>query len=266
MNGRIGIEELLAWYRDAGVDEPLSTEPLDRFVESETIAAERRTKAPLPAPAVKIARDVPALPAARSPDAVAEETRALAADCADLASLEAAIRDYEGCGLKGSARRTVFAVGDPSATLAIVGDVPDRDEDAEGTPFAGAAGAMLERMLSAIGVDAAASYRLPASPWRTPGQRPLTPQEKAQLAPFLRRHLELAQPKTVLVMGSAAELLLGANKRLPALRGRVHALTLGEHEAATVCTFHPNFLLRQPEQKRLAWADLLLLRAHLSGA
>ena len=270
---RIGVEDLLAWYRDAGVDEPLGAEPIDRFRQSETITAEREQERarprtaksaptpPLPSVPPSAARGGPP---ALSGEAAAREAAELAAGCADLAALKTAIESFEGCALKGTARSTLFADGEPGARLMVVGDVPDRDEDAEGRPFAGPSGAMLERMLAAIGLDAGDTYRLCASPWRKPGQRQLTPAEKSIAAPFLLRHVELARPTLVLAMGgAAAELLFGPGKALPALRGRWLDLDAGDHRAAALCTFHPNFLLRQPEQKRLAWADLLRLKERL---
>ena len=267
MTDRVGLEELLAWYRDAGVDEALEASPVDRFAESAALVAVRREATPLPAPAVRLAEKAPPARtiAAISPETAALDASAVAQGCADLAALEAAIQAFEACGLKQHARSTVFAAGTPTSRVAVIGDVPDRDEDAEGVPFAGPAAAMLERMLGAIDVATEDIYRIAGSPWRTPGQRPLNPQEKAQLTPFLRRHVELAEASVILVMGGAAELLFGASKRLPALRGRLQTLELDDRRIEAVCTFHPNFLLRHPRQKRLAWADLLLLRERLGA-
>lgn len=270
MSDRVGIEELLAWYRDAGVDEPLAERPLDRFEQSAAIADERarsrRTSRPVPE--VEIATSASrVVPLALSEDAAAQQAQELAASCDDLASLKSAIASFEGCGLRETARNAVFAFGDAGASLAIVGGTPDRNEDAEGLPFAGGAGEMLERMLRAIGFARDDAYLLCASPWRTPGERALRAGEKAILAPFLHRHIELAKPDLVLTMGGeAAELLLGGGKRLPALRGRVHEATVGFYSTKVVVTFHPNVLAKQPAQKRLAWADLLLLKSRLSAA
>lgn len=279
----VGLEDLLAWYRDAGVDEALSDEPVDRYAQTERLererseaAAARATAAPAPAPRVPVS--APPRPRAQgAPDAAAvTEAERLAAGAADLAALRAALEGFEGCSLRHSARRLVFGAGEPGARLAVVGDVPDRDEDAEGAPFAGAAGALLDRMLGAIGVDRADAYLLTALPWRTPGQRAPNPHERATLLPFLRRHVALARPGLLLVMGgTACDMVL--ESRFPAARGRWHDVrTDGNNGRAdetvsadgavpALATFHPGLLLAQPQQKRLAWRDLQMLRARLSG-
>lgn len=266
---RIGIEDLLAWYRDAGVDEALEDAPVDRFAQTERLEAERKD-------AVAVRASAAAAPHARAPvaprpapprpkglpdEAAVGDAEALAAAAADLSALRAAIEGFEGCALRRSARKLVFASGEP-APLMIVGDVPDRDEDAEGKPFAGPAGALLDRMLAAIELDREAVYLATALPWRTPGQRTPTPHESALLAPFLRRHVELARPQTLLLMGgTACALLLDA--RFPSARGRWHEVAIGDTTAQTLATFHPGLLLAQPEQKRLAWRDLRMLRDRL---
>lgn len=266
---QVGIQDLLAWYRDAGVDEALTDEPVDRFAQTERLEAERKEAAAArasaaPAPRAPVATPPPPRPARGKglPDesAVAEAAR-LAAEADDLPALRAAIEGFEGCALRESARKLVFGAGEP-APLMVVGDVPDRDEDAEGVPFAGAAGALFDRMLAAIGLDRAATYLTTALPWRTPGQRAPTPHERAVLRPFLLRHIEFAAPKTLLVMGGAGcDLVLDA--RFTAARGRWRDVPIGDATVPALVTFHPGLLLTQPEQKRLAWQDLQTLPARL---
>ena len=259
---QVGIEELLAWYREAGVDEPLAAAPIDRFAQviAEPKPARRRLE-----PAVELPRGPAPMPARTGPniDAVAAAV-ALAADAPDLQALKTSIETFDGCSLRRTARSTLFGLGEPGSRLAIVGDVPDRDEDAEGVPFAGSGGAMLQRMLGAIGVDVDDTYRLSASPWSASGRFQLQPDDKAMLAPLLARHVELARPELVLLMGgTATELLLGPGPGTRSLRGRWSETTVGEHPVGVLPTFAPRLLIAQPQQKRLAWADLLRLKERL---
>ena len=264
MAARAGVEELLAWYRDAGVDEPLADEPIDRFAASAERAANRQAEPPKPVPTVRLAKRPEAAPTAAGSKPVADLVVAATAVCAeaqDLSALEAAIRAFDPEPLGANARNVVFAAGEPGAKLLVVSDLPDRDEDAEGTPFAGAAGTMLARMLDAIDTELDATYRISASPWR---MRRAGAAEVRVLAPFVARHIELATPSFVLTMGAvAARTALATDRPLPALRNAWHRI--GADGPAVVATFHPNFLMAQPEQKRLAWADLLRLKERLYG-
>ena len=276
MEPRVGIEDLLAWYRDAGVDEPLADASVDRYRQTEAAAAERIARRE----AARAARKAPAqtrLPSARTPTgttraplsdaaatALGEEA---AAACDDLAALRDALEGFDASSLRERARNTVFAAGDPTAPLMIMGDVPDDAEDASGQPFAGPAGDMLDRMLGAIGTKRDAAYLAAAAPWRTPGRRELSPRDTALLAPFAQRHVALAKPSVLLVMGAtAARFLFGAGKALPALRKGWQSLAVDGAEVPALVTFHPNFLLRQPAQKRLVWMDLLRLKERLGSS
>ena len=194
----------------------------------------------------------------------AAEAAALAGGAADIDALRAALEGFKGDELRGSARHLVFAAGRPDAPLMVVGDVPDRDEDAEGMPFAGSAGRLFDRMLAAIDLTRDDAYLTTALPWRTLGQRAPTPQERACLRPFLMRHIALAAPRALLLMGgTACDFTL--EKRFTSVRGRWEVAAAGEREVAALATFHPGLLLAQGEQKRLAWRDLQQLRTHLDG-
>jgi uracil-DNA glycosylase len=239
----------LAWQVELGADEAIGEAPVDRFE-----AAVRATPAPATAP--------PAPPAVAR-DASAET---LAAACGDLAALRASIAAFEGCALRKGARNLVFADGDPRARVMIVGEAPGRDEDAEGRPFVGRSGKMLDRMFAAIGLarDAtgpeAALYITNVLPWRPPANRDPSSDEVAMLRPFLMRHIALAEPEVLVVMGnSAARTVLATTEGITRLRGRWAALD----GVPVLPMFHPAALLRDPLKKRAAWADLLALRARL---
>ena len=200
--------------------------------------------------------------------AVAPGAADLAAGCGDLAALRAAIDGFEGSALRHGARNLVFADGDPAARVMVIGEAPGREEDRAGLPFVGRSGQLLDRMLAAIGLSrtaadpAAAAYITNVLPWRPPQNRDPSSDEAALLLPFLHRHIALAAPEVLLLLGSpAARAVLGTADGVTRLRGRWHDW----RGVPAIATFHPAALLRDGDKKRLAWADLLLLKARLDG-
>ncbi len=261
---RAALLAALEWQIELGADEAISETPVDRFAPPEPAAP--------PAPTPQAPAAAPPVPAADPADAAAEATRAaeaIAADCADLPALAAALAAFEGCPLKAGARNCVFADGNPAARVMIVGEAPGRDEDLQGKPFVGRSGQLLDRMLAAIGLDrgaedpAKAVYITNVLPWRPVGNRTPGSDETAMLLPFLRRHIDLAAPEILLLMGAAsAKTVLETTKGIKALRGRWTRV----RGRTTLATFHPAYLLRTPADKKLAWRDLLALAAALDGA
>jgi DNA polymerase len=192
----------------------------------------------------------------------------LAAACGDLAALRAAMEGFEGCALKRGARNLVFADGDPAARVMIVGEAPGEEEDREGRPFVGRSGQLLDRMLAAIGLSRRAEaagdavYITNVLPWRPPQNRDPAADEVAMMLPFLRRHIELADPEVLVVMGNAAaKALLETTTGITRLRGT----WVDWHGRPVLPMFHPAALLRNGELKRPAWADLLALRERLDA-
>jgi uracil-DNA glycosylase len=254
---------LLAWLVELGADEAICEEPIDRFAAS----AERTEPAPR-LPRTAQPSTAPAIPRAPAPDPDGIDTRALAAGCPSLEELRAALESFEGCALKKGARNTVFADGRPGARVMIVGEAPGRDEDITGLPFVGRSGQLLDRMFAAIGLSRSAEshadavYITNVLPWRPLQNREPSADEMAMLMPFLRRHVALAAPEILILMGNAAtRSLLETTTGITRLRG---TWTTCEGLPA-LPMFHPAALLRDPEKKRLAWADLLEVRARLSG-
>jgi uracil-DNA glycosylase family 4 len=186
----------------------------------------------------------------------------------DLAALRAALEQFDGCALKKTATNLVFADGNPAAEVMLIGEAPGADEDRQGKPFVGVSGQLLDRMMAAIGLDRSTFYITNVCFWRPPGNRKPTEAELAAQLPFVTRHIELVQPKVlVLVGGSSAQGLLGLNDGITRLRGRWF-----EYRSANLSTpiptipiFHPAYLLRQPGLKREAWRDLLKVQEHLSS-
>lgn len=247
---------LLEWQLEMGVDVPILDAPLDRFV------LPARSE-PAPAPAAPVTPPPPADP--EDLPARIKAAEALAAGAATLNALAAAQEAFDGIELKKGARRFCFSDGVPGARVLILGDAPSDEEDRQGRPFVGSAGQMLDRMFAAIGlardsVDAERGLWLTyVSPWCPPGNRDLSADEIAVSLPFLQRHIELAAPDSIVLMGNAACQAAIAQQGILRLRGQwVQAFG---RPALPMC--HPSYLLRNPAAKREAWGDLLSLAERL---
>ncbi|WP_347138041.1 uracil-DNA glycosylase [Paracoccus sp. SSK6] len=250
---------LLEWQAEMGVDEPVGDAPVDRF----DLAARLDAPAPPPpAPAVlRLEPEDDGLPAR-----VAQAER-LAAGADTLDALAAAQEGFDGIELKKGARNFCFADGNPAARVLILGEAPGDEEDRQGRPFVGRAGQLLDRMFDAIGlsrraVDAEkALYITNVLTWRPPGNRDPQLDEIAMSLPFVRRHIELAAPDLIVLMGNIACDAAIGRRGILRLRGN---WTEAFGRPALPMT-HPAYLLRNPPAKREAWADLLSLSARLDG-
>jgi uracil-DNA glycosylase len=271
---------LLKWLVEAGADEALTDAPVDRFAVAAEVkpiaAASVSVPAPLrnqPMPAPQVARapagDLPRVtipsPALMPASTATRSAREVAASCSTLDELRAAVEAFEGCQLKVTAKHTVFADGHHDAPVMLIGEAPGRDEDLQGLPFVGRSGQLLDRMLNAIGLDRATSaYITNVIFWRPPGNRPPTPEEAAICAPFLIRHIELKQPKVlVLLGGTPVKHVLNIEEGITRTRGRWGRYPLNGEEIPALPTFHPAYLLRQPAAKKQAWQDLVNLKLKL---
>ena len=182
-----------------------------------------------------------------------------------LEDLRTSLAALEGCALRNTAANLVFADGNAGARLMVIGDVPGRDEDRVGLPLVGPEGQLFDRMLASIGLSRADCYIVPLIPWRPPGNRTPTAEEMDLLLPWLRRHVQLAAPDMLMLLGGVpAKALLPAGGGILKLRGRWHDVDYGDGAPRpTLATLHPAYLLRSPPQKRLAFADLLALAGKL---
>jgi DNA polymerase len=284
------LAALLAFYAEAGVDCALDEEARPFLAASPGPgevpgAGPERTGPARPAPVrsvpasgafVPAPRAQPAPPArtsgaladaaAQTPEEAALRARDLAAAAGSLAELEAAMRAFEGCALKATARQLCFADGHPAARVMLVGEAPGAEEDATGRPFVGRSGQLLDRMLAAIGLGRARDvYIANVVPWRPPGNRTPTPQEIAICLPFIHRQIALVGPDLLVTLGApAAQALLGV-KGIVAERGKWRSALIEGREIRALPTFHPAYVLRQPLQKRAVWRDLLALRQALAA-
>jgi DNA polymerase len=255
-----GALAALAWQIDLGADEAIGDVPISRHAAPENRAAGREEA---PAAAAPPGAAPPAAPAAGDVDPVAEARR-MADAATTLEELRAALGAFAHCELRKGARNTVFADGTPGARVMIVGEAPGREEDIEGRPFVGRAGRLLDKMLEAVSMGrhaegGGAVYITNVLPWRPPQNRDPTPAEIAMLLPFLERHVALAAPEVIVLMGNIACAATLGRRGITRLRGS-WTEALGR---PALPMFHPAYLLRTPSAKREAWADLLALQARL---
>ena len=187
-----------------------------------------------------------------------------AVPAADRAAALNIIREEIGectrCALHKGRNKLVFADGDPNARLMFVGEGPGADEDAQGLPFVGRAGQLLNNMITAMGLKREEVYICNVVKCRPPGNRTPEPEEANTCAPFLFKQIDVVKPQVVVALGAtAATYLLGHRQPLAGLRGRVHAF----RGTQLIVTYHPAFLLRDPRQKKEAWADLQIAMKEL---
>jgi uracil-DNA glycosylase len=260
-------QSLLRWLVDAGADEAVGETPVNRFARASgtplppvsafakaPVDASRTT--PMTKPDVRPPSSAQAVSLGTAPGAA----RALAQSCSTLAELKAALMNFEGCELKRFATNTVFADGDPSGRVMLIGEAPGRDEDLEGRPFVGRAGKLLDRMLAEIGLDRRKVYITNVLNWRPPQNRDPSPEEAASCLPFLHRHIELADPKLMILLGAVSvRHVLGLTEGITRVRGKwnLYQSVALDRSIPVMPTLHPAYLLRQPAAKRLAWRDLL---------
>ena len=248
----------LAWQVEMGADEVISEVPINRF------EAARPDETPVPETKGAATK----AQAATLPPEVAEQAAGdLATNAKTLEDLKSTIEAFEGCSLKKTAMNTVFSRGNPASGLMLVGEAPGAAEDRQGKPFVGPAGQLLDKMMAAIGRKTEADYYITnILPWRPPGNRNPTPAEQAMCLPFIKRHIELAAPKVLVLLGGVAvKALLDVTDGITRIRGRWFSYSAGGRDIPAMATFHPAYLLRQPQLKRQSWHDLLEIKSKLDG-
>ena len=229
-----------------------------------SVAAPPRSASPAAGRTKETVRTPPAKFATGAPEAAETAARALAARAADMGALEAALKSFDGCALKATAKSTCVYRGATQAPLMIIGEAPGRDEDLEGRPFVGRAGQLLDRMLAAIDLDESSVHITNVVYWRPPGNRTPTPQETQICRPFLERQVELVKPDVILLLGGAsAKTVLDTTDGIMRVRGKWREAKFGQVNVRALATLHPAYLLRTPAAKRMVWRDLLALKAAL---
>jgi uracil-DNA glycosylase len=264
------VQQLLAFYLEAGIDCALADEPVDRLAEPDSanitppreIAPQRLVReAPPATPSVSRSEIAPA------PEAAIASAREAARTAPSLEALRALLENFDGCALKHTATRLVFSDGNPQARIMFVGEAPGRDEDIEGLPFVGRSGKLLDRMIAAIGLDRSKAYIANVIPWRPPGNRTPTPQETQICLPFIQRQIELVNPDVLVTLGNpSTQTLLSTREGIMKTRGKWLDYETGTRTIRAIATFHPAYLLRSPSYKRMTWQDLRAIAKKLEKA
>ncbi len=252
---------LLAFWRAAGVDMEAAEEI---FIRSADVATKTGSAAPPVVP--KGTQPTVRMRAKTAPSDV-DNARALAAASQSVAELRVAVEAFDGCALKATARNTVFSDGIDNADVLLLGEAPGKEEDEKARPFVGRSGQLLDLMLAEIGLSRASNVLISNTIyWRPPGNRDPTQGEIVACLPFVERLVALSQPKLLILTGkSAAHTVLKREDGVMKLRGRRLLYTREGLDTPinVMVMLHPAYLLRQPQQKRLAWADLLAAEAWL---
>ena len=179
----------------------------------------------------------------------------------ELKKLKNSISVIKNCMLKKNATNIVFADGNPKAKVMIVGEGPGSNEDKEGIPFVGRAGALLDKMLASINLDRKSVYITNVVNYRPPENRRPTDEEIKRYFPYLQKHIEIINPKILVLLGSTAmTALVGDEVVISKMRGKWIEKEFGSCKVSVIITFHPAFLMRQPAQKKMAWIDLKMIR------
>ena len=275
MGNEAVLKATLQWYLDQGVDEILGQEPVDRTLMPVLPTAPALKSASSQAPkSPSTASQTANLSASMSDDApqetlanalaMQEQARQLAGGCKNLEELKAAIEGFDGLSIKKTAMNMVFADGNPKASIMVIGEAPAGDDDKQGKPFLGAAGKLLDRILISIGLDRGAediknaAYLTNVLNWRPPGNRTPSQAEMDISLPFIKRHIELVQPKIIVLLGGGpGQLLLDRKESISKLRGSFHEFA----GIPSIVTYPPAYLLTTPAQKRAVWQDVLMVDA-----
>ena len=179
----------------------------------------------------------------------------------NLALLKKSIINQKNCNLQKQAKNIVFSDGNPKSKIMLIGEAPGANEDQEGLPFVGRAGMLLDKMLAAIKLDRKNVYISNIINYRPPDNRRPTEEEIKQYLPFISKHIEIINPKILVLLGSTAmNALIGKDVVISKMRGKWFEKKFGNCKTSVIITFHPAFLMRQPAQKKMAWIDLKMIR------
>ena len=179
----------------------------------------------------------------------------------DLTILKKAIIDLKNCDLRNQAKNIVFSDGNPKSKIMLIGEAPGASEDKEGIPFVGRAGQLLDKMLASINLDRKKVYISNIINYRPPENRRPTDEEIKRYLPFITKHIEIINPKILVLLGSTAmNALIGNDVVISKMRGKWIEKEFGNCKTSVIITFHPAFLMRQPAQKKMSWIDLKMIR------
>ena len=263
----------LEWHIDHGADEVLNDEPVDKTAiaaaTSPIMATNNTAKKPAKQKTVTATiAEIPTTPTMGAAQAIIEAEK-LATSAQSLQDLKSAIENFTGLSIRDTASQIVFADGNPEAKIMVIGDYPRTDDDKNGRAFTGAMGQLQDKILASIGLarDKAdhntAVYMTNLLNWRPPGNRSPTQTEIDISLPFLKKHITLVKHDIIISSSAtAAKALLGKTESISKLRGKFYDY----NGAQMFVTYHPEYLLKTPAQKRAVWADMLMLQAYLQDS
>lgn len=266
----------LEWHLQMGVDETIENLPVNRFEKKAQLQKKENVEMPREKkaenkPLVAEPKQVQAVrkPEIVSPASAIYDTRKIADSCNNLDELRSAVMNFKDISIAKTAINTVFSDGVASSEIMLIGEAPGAEEDAQGIPFCGASGKLLDQMLECIGIMRDKNFYITNTIfWRPPGNRRPTPEELAICLPFVEKHIALVKPKIiVLVGGTAVASLIDSKTGITKIRGSFFDYNnqyLGE-PVKTTAIFHPSYLLRSPGQKRVAWKDLLTIKEFITN-
>lgn len=243
---------VVKWLKDMGDDLLIASAPTDLIATPVETLKRKKT----PAPKIQVVTKT------KESSAVRE----LVKGASSLAELRQMMEDFEGCDLKKVANKMVFGDGNPESKIMLIGEAPGADEDRDGLPFVGPSGKLLDQMFSCIGLTRSNYYITNIIPWRPPGNRDPTSEEREMCLPFVERRIELIQPKVIVMIGGvSAKSLLNVATGITGTRGQWHDYKTPSMTKTidAFAIYHPSYLLRSPGQKRVVWKDLLLLKQKL---
>lgn len=179
----------------------------------------------------------------------------------ELEALKHSILNIKNCELRNSSTNIVFSDGNPDSKIMIIGEGPGANEDLEAVPFIGKAGELLDKMLEAINLNRENVYITNVVNFRPPENRSPTEEEIKRYLPFLTKHIEIINPKILILLGSTAQnAILGSEDVISKVRGQWFEKSIGKCKTSIIVSFHPAYLIRQPDQKKLSWIDLKMIR------
>ena len=179
----------------------------------------------------------------------------------NLELFKRSIINLKNCDLKKNAKNIVFSDGNPKSKIMLIGEAPGANEDDEGLPFVGRAGMLLDKMLAAINLDRKKVYISNIINYRPPDNRRPTNEEIKRYLPFIIKHIEIINPKILVLLGSTAmNALIGNDVVISKMRGKWIEKEFGNCKTSVIISFHPAFLMRQPAQKKMSWIDLKMIR------
>jgi DNA polymerase len=267
---RRSLAALLDWHLDCGVDLALDETPHDRYAESARAAQARAGATPAvfdddPVPAPRRERSAPGAPVSRVappvfPDEAARAAKEAAAAATDLTDLAARLAAFDGCPFKAMAGNFLFGAGTPGARVMVLDAAPGEEEERGGQAFRGARARLLDNMLAAIGLNHETAYLAYFSPWRPVGDRTPTTPEAMALLPFARRHVELARPEILVLLGDPlARAMLSTNDTGTRLYGRWFDCVCGPASVRTMTLPALKTMVATSSMKRAAWRGLRLV-------